>query len=166
MNDDELLEAFESARIPIESWNHRAHVRVAWLHLRRWPPAESVARMGGAIRRLNTTHGTPESLTSAYHHTLTCGFMSAIWATMCSAGPGADSKAFCDANPHLLARTLLRLYYTRERIMTAEAKARFVAPDLAPLPASVEWPAAPGEPAEIVEEKGTEPPRLGSAGRG
>ena len=37
-------------------------------------------------------------------------------------------------NPHLLAKTLLRLYYTRERILTARARRRFVPPDLAPLP--------------------------------
>jgi hypothetical protein len=45
-----------------------------------------------------------------------------------------DSESFCEAHPHLLQKTLLRLYYTRPRIMTLEAKARFVEPDIAPLP--------------------------------
>jgi hypothetical protein len=33
-----------------------------------------------------------------------------------------------------LAKTLLRLYYTREKIHSPEARASFVAPDVAPLP--------------------------------
>jgi hypothetical protein len=46
-------------------------------------------------------------------------------------GPRGERPA---ANPHLCAKTLLRLYYTRDRILTAEARAGFVEPDLAPLP--------------------------------
>jgi hypothetical protein len=31
-------------------------------------------------------------------------------------------------------KRVLRLFYSRDRIMSAEAKATFIAPDLAPLP--------------------------------
>lgn len=51
-------------------------------------------------------------------------------------GPWADRRfdAFSEANPHLFNKPLLRLYYTRERILTPEARVRYVEPDLAPLP--------------------------------
>ena len=42
--------------------------------------------------------------------------------------------AFADAHPHLLSKSLLRLYYTEERALSPAAKERFVEPDLAPLP--------------------------------
>jgi hypothetical protein len=68
------------------------------------------------------------------HETVTVAWLHIVAAMIHHRGPGANSCAFCDENPHLLVKTLLRLYYTRGRIVTVEAKAQFVAPDIAPLP--------------------------------
>jgi hypothetical protein len=143
MRDAELLRAFEAGTIGKPDWTHETHVRVAWLHLRRDPFATALAKLGAGIRRLNAAHGVVEGLETGYHETLTCAFLCAIWATMQSAPPGASSEEFWNANPHLWARTLPRLYYSRARLLTAEAKARFVPPDIAPLPGPPGWPAAP-----------------------
>jgi hypothetical protein len=51
-------------------------------------------------------------------------------------GAGASSLEFCERHPHLLVPTLLRLFYTRARIVSEEAKRGFVPPDLATLPGS------------------------------
>src|SRR5262245_46283699 len=87
MRDPELLEAFRNCTIKKRHWNHEAHVRVAYLHLRRYRFADAVKKLGAGIRKLNSVHGVIDALTSGYHETLTCAFMSAIWATMQSAGP-------------------------------------------------------------------------------
>jgi hypothetical protein len=65
--------------------------------------------------------------------------MSLVWATMQAAGAGESSLQFCAVNPHLLARTLPRLFYTHERMNSPEARRRFVPPDLAPLPRPPGW---------------------------
>ena len=57
-------------------------------------------------------------------------------AMMRAHGPGQGPAEFLDAQPYLLNRLLLRLFYSRGRIMSAEAKRTFVEPDLAPLPAA------------------------------
>jgi len=142
MRDAELIRAFEACAIGKPGWNHEAHVRVAWLHLRRDPFTTALAKLGAGIRRLNAAHGVVEGLEAGYHETLTCAFLCAIWATMQSAPPSTSSEEFWSANPHLWARTLPRLYYTRERILTPDAKARFVPPDIAPLPSPPGWPPA------------------------
>ena len=72
MTDDALLEAFERCAIPRQSWNHQAHVRVAWLHLRRAPFAQAVRELGTGIRKLNAVLGVLEGPTMGYHETLTC----------------------------------------------------------------------------------------------
>jgi hypothetical protein len=146
MKDAELMKAFEDCTIDKRSWNHEAHVRVAWLHLGRDPFAAALEKLGAGIRRLNAAHGVRDGLETGYHETLTCAFLCAIWATTQSAPPSASSREFWNANPHLWARTLPRLYYTRGRIMTREAKAQFVPPDIAPLPSPPGWRPAPGAP--------------------
>jgi len=137
--DAALLDSFERRTLPKSSWTHQAHVRVAWLHLQRDPFAEALARMSNGIRTLNEAHGVENGPSSGHHETLTCAFMSMVWATMQAAGSNTTSLEFCDANPHLLARTLPRLFYTRERMNSPEARRRFVPPDLAALPQPPGW---------------------------
>lgn len=134
LGDPEFLASFEDCRIGHADWTHRCHVRLAWLALegRSLPEAIGFARAG--IQRLNASHGTPESLERGYHETVTAAWIQIVAAIRQHYGAGADSRAFCDAQPQLLSSKLLRLYYSRARIISAEAKRTFVAPDLAPLP--------------------------------
>ena len=64
-------------------------------------------------------------------------------ATPCTITPGAPrvlepdaplSQEFLAAQTHLHEKKLLRLFYSRERFMSPEAKYSFVPPDLAPFP--------------------------------
>ena len=57
-----------------------------------------------------------------------------ISATIRQRGPMEDSRAFLNEQAHLGQRTLLRLFYSKERMMTWEAKKNFVESDLLPLP--------------------------------
>jgi hypothetical protein len=139
IGDAALLDGFERCTLPKPSWTHQAHVRIAWLHLRRDPFPEALTKMSAGIRKLNGAHGVENGPSSGYHETLTCAFMSMVWATMQSAEAGETSLEFCNANPHLLARTLPRLFYTRERMNSPEARLRFVPPDLVRLPQPPGW---------------------------
>jgi hypothetical protein len=128
------LENFESAAIPLAEFNHRAHLTVAYLYLRAHPLEEATRQMREGIHRFNAAHKVESTPTSGYHETLTVAWMRILAATMAGYGPEADAAAFFEAHPHLLSKVLLRLYYTRDRIMSAEARAGWVEPDLAPLP--------------------------------
>jgi hypothetical protein len=44
-----------------------------------------------------------------------------------------SADAFCNQQPKLMQKTHLQLYYSRERLITWEAKREFVEPDLTPL---------------------------------
>ena len=48
--------------------------------------------------------------------------------------PAESSLAFVEACGDRLAKDALLRHYSRERLMSVEARARFVEPDLAPLP--------------------------------
>lgn len=134
MEDEVLLTAFESQAIPLAEWNHRAHVRVAYLYLRRHGFETALARMRDGIQALNRVLGVEDALESGYHETLTHAFMRIIHTTMVVFGAADSSEEFCDNQPQLMQRKILRLFYSRARIISWEAKRAFVAPDLAHLP--------------------------------
>ena len=48
--------------------------------------------------------------------------------------PTPTADAFCEVHPQLMARSVLRLFYSPRRRMHPDAKTKFVEPDLAPLP--------------------------------
>lgn len=137
MSDPELLEAFESQSLTHEQWNHRAHLRVAYMYLSEHGFEQGFIRIRDGIKKLNAVHQVPESLDRGYHETITHAF-ARIVSVMIKAHNEplgiTNSEGFCEAHPHLLQKTVLRLYYTRSRIMTAQAKAEFVEPDIGPLP--------------------------------
>jgi hypothetical protein len=142
VNDDTLVQAFEDQSLPLEQWNHRAHVRVAFTYLRRHAFADALRRMRAGVKAFNLHHHVPDSPTSGYHETTTVAFMTIIAATMQAYGntyPTRDSEAFCDTHPHLLHKHILRLFYSPERRMLPEAKHSFVEPDLTALPRVDAW---------------------------
>lgn len=123
--------------MPLEQWTHRAHLRVAFLYLRRYGLDEAVTRMRSGIQRFNAASQTPEAVDRGYHETITQAWLHLIWADMPAADPDQSSVEFVDARPDLGEKRVLLQHYSRERIMSWEAKHQFVEPDLAPLPRPV-----------------------------
>jgi hypothetical protein len=137
MTDDEMFIAeFESQRWPLDKWHHRDHIKLAYLYLCRYPLEDAGARLAWMIRAHNAAHQLPESLTSGYHDTMTQAWLRLIHFAMCEYGLAESADAFYEAHPELWGTKTLRLFYSRERFLTPEAKARFVEPDLAALPRS------------------------------
>lgn len=134
MTDDQLLTALESCTLRSEQWNHRAHVRVAYLYASQHPLELAVERMRNSIQAYNKSTNTPEAVDHGYHETITAAFMRLVFAANRRTGPHESSDAFCRRHPELLAKQALLPFYSRARIMTMNAKAKFVEPDLAPLP--------------------------------
>lgn len=137
MTDDELLNAWESLVLPLDQWDHRAHVRVAFTYLGCHPFPEALVKMRAGIKAFNGRHQIPETPTIGYNETTTYALMHLIAATMQAYGqvrPTPDGNSFCDTHPQLMTPYALRLFYTPERRMDPLAKTQFVEPDLAPLP--------------------------------
>ncbi|MEZ5942762.1 MAG: hypothetical protein R3C18_15315 [Planctomycetaceae bacterium] len=132
-SDEKLWDAFLAASISEEQWTHLAHVRVGYLFLVRFDFAEALTRVRDGIQALNRTLGTPEATDRGYHETITRAFLHLIAAAK-SHWTGESSNGFCDAHPELMTKRVLLDYYSRDRIMSAEAKAEFLTPDIQPLP--------------------------------
>jgi hypothetical protein len=131
-DDDALWEAFTTAVLPEKDWTHRSHLRMAWLFSSRYSLDEAHVLMRVGIIRLNAAQGLVETPARGYHETITRVWLVLVRALM-NEFPAASSAVFVDDAGAWLARDALFRHYSRERLMSVEARARFVEPDLEPL---------------------------------
>lgn len=138
MTDAEFLTAFESCSLPFKQWNHRAHVRVAYLYASRLSLNDAIGKMRSGVKTYNAVNDVPEAIDRGYHETITQAFMRLIFAANQRTGPHQSADEFCDQHPELLDKRALLRFYSRERIMSWEAKGEFIEPDLCSLPYGIE----------------------------
>jgi len=132
-DDDALWAAFRSVTLPASAWTHRAHVRVAFLHLARWDLDEAHLRMRVGIIRLNTFHGLEETPARGYHETITRAWLHLVHRAR-EGGAYSTTSALFDAHPARLDKALALRFYSRAHLFSLRARTVFVAPDVAPLP--------------------------------
>ena len=133
LSDEELWLAFGASQLPAADWTHRAHLRVAWMFLKRYPLDEAHVLMRVGIIRLNVFHGLVETPSRGYHDTLTRVWLSLVAARM-KTTDAPSSGAFVDACIDSLGKDAVLRHYSRELVMSVRARAIFVEPDLVPLP--------------------------------
>jgi hypothetical protein len=128
LDDDRFLARFASRDLGPEHFDHRGHLRMAWLHLTRYGRDEASQRVCAGIRALATQFGVP----GKFNHTLTAALMH-IMANRLAGSPDSDFDAFLAANPDLLAdaRGLLARHYSDERLDSEQAHAGWIEPDRA-----------------------------------
>jgi hypothetical protein len=131
MADEDFRAAFLERRLDARDFDHRAHLRVAWLMLSRYPLEDAVERICWGIERFATHCGASEK----YHRTLS----EALVRIMASYGAGTSAMTcdeFTRANPELISdvRGMLARHYSPERLGSPEARQRLLAPDLSLLP--------------------------------
>ena len=123
--------------MPFDQWTHRAHVKVAYLYLRRFSLEETISKMRQGVQRYNAANDVPEGPDTGYNETTTQAFIRIVHAVMSeyeSVFPTKTADEFCDTHPQLLSKHILRFFYSPDQRMHPDAKTTFVEPDLAPLP--------------------------------
>ncbi|MCH6258401.1 hypothetical protein MLD52_17710 [Puniceicoccaceae bacterium K14] len=137
MTDEQLQIQFESQTLPFDLWDHRMHVRIAYIYSKSLHYTDALNRLREGIKTYNTKNNVTESQTTGYNETMTVAFLRLIKNTVDSYEgiyPTTNSESFCNKHPHLLAKTILRTFYSPERRSLPEAKTQFVEPDLSSLP--------------------------------
>ena len=131
MTDNEFAERFADCTLPPAEFNHRGHVRIAWINLQRLPFDEAVRVTCEGIR----TYATSLGASAKFHWTITEALMHLL-----RAGGASDRSIpfdrFLGNNAALVAdaRGRIAVHYTEALLATDSARSAFVAPDLAPLP--------------------------------
>lgn len=131
----DLVRRFEDGSLPRAEWSHRAHLTVACWYLICHAEPEATSRIREGIKKYNTSQGIETTKERGYHETMTMFWARLVRAHLAKATlerPLAalvnDLVARC-ADKHLPFE-----YYSRDRLMSWEARLDWREPDLKPLP--------------------------------
>jgi N-formylglutamate deformylase len=128
--DETFAAAFSAGQIPNWGFHHRDHLRLAWVHIQGLGLDRAISLVTESIRHFAEHHGAADR----YNETLTRFWLRAVGIAV-SLHPGLPFEDLLVAEPHLLDKTLVFRHWSRERLATDEARARWVEPDLRPMPA-------------------------------
>jgi hypothetical protein len=130
-SDRELVRAFERGTLTPAEFDHRAHVRLAYAYLAESNPDAAAAAMRQGLHGYLRHHGVDSA---KYHETLTRAWILAVSYFMQRSSGAESADAFIDANPRLLDTQIMLTHYSASVLFSPEARARFVEPDLDPIP--------------------------------
>ena len=130
-DDRRFIAGLEAAAVEPGQFDHRAHVRAAYIYLTGHDVDGAAARMRDTLRAFLQHHGIP---VSKYHETITRAWILAVRHFMDRTPPTPCADVFIDANPRLLDPKIMLTHYSAELLFSPEARARFVEPDIDPIP--------------------------------
>ena len=129
--DLEFLTAFEAGAYAPADFNHRAHVRLAYIYLAMNDVERATTLLRAAIVNFLKHHGvTP----TKYHETLTQAWILAVFHFMHRTPSALSAEDFVRQTPLLLDSRIMLTHYSAEVLYSTRARSHFVQPDLDPIP--------------------------------
>ena len=131
-----LGEGLLACSLSREEWTHEAHLAATTYLLLQGPDIDLDAELPGIIRRFNESVGGVNDDTQGYHETITRTFLQGVRLFLGEASVGEPLHALVNElmlSPMGRREWPLR-FYSPQLLFSVEARRRFVAPDLAPLP--------------------------------
>src|SRR6476620_9342165 len=129
-------EGLLARNLPREEWTHEAHLAATTYLLLRHPEIDLDAELPGLIRRYNESVGGVNTDTEGYHDTITRVFLHGIRLFLSEADRNVPLDDLVDGL--LLSpmghRDWPFRFYSRDRLLSLDARRAFVAPDMAALP--------------------------------
>jgi len=131
--DRDFRVAFEAMQVSPEAFDHRGHVRLAYVYLCDRTVEEAHVAMRAAIVGFLRHLGADAT---KYHETITRAWIMAVRHFMDRSGAAASSASeFIERNPTLLDSEIMLSHYSAAVLLSEEARGRFIAPDVEEIPA-------------------------------
>ncbi|MBY5933673.1 hypothetical protein KUV51_11735 [Tateyamaria omphalii] len=133
-DDLAFCDRFEAGEVAPEDFNHRAHLRLAYVYLCEDPVHTAMPRIRGALHSFLKRNGVPAD---KYHETLTRAWLMAVQYFMDKAAAARSFDSFIAQDDRLLDAKVMLSHYRKDTLFSDAARASFVAPDLQPIPLSI-----------------------------
>jgi hypothetical protein len=131
IEDQNFRREFEACKIPPAEFNHRAHIRLAYVYLSEYDTDTAYQLMRSALLSFLEYHGVD---ISKYHETITRAWIMAVRHFMENTPSSESSDIFIEKNPVMLDSKIMMTHYSAEVLFSDEARAKFVEPNLDPIP--------------------------------
>jgi hypothetical protein len=122
---------FDAGELSPASFDHKAHLKLAYVHLATHGPDNAVATFRGSLQRFLSHHQIDPA---KFHETLTQAWLQAVWYFMQRYGDTANSDAFLARSQVLHDPKVMLTHYSSELLFSDEARRQFVVPNLDPIP--------------------------------
>ena len=129
--DQRFRSQFESFEFAPGVFDHREHVRLAYVYLCDHDPSTAHLKVREALRGYLAHHGVDPS---KYHETITRAWILAVRHFMGNSSDAASFAQFIDANPQLLDSQIMLGHYSKDVLFSDEARGTFVEPNVEPIP--------------------------------
>ena len=129
--DQHFRKEFEAFEFPPAEFNHQAHIRLAYVYLSEHDTDTAHQLMRSALLSFLEYHGID---TSKYHETITRAWIMAVRHFMENTPGSVSSDDFIEQNPRMLDSKIMMTHYSAEVLFSEEARAKFVEPNLDPIP--------------------------------
>ena len=130
--DQEFKRLVESCEFPVADFDHRAHIRLAYVYLAENTTDQSVKLMRDTLTALLKHAGIDPS--QKYHETLTEAWILATHHFMKNTGSSQSANDFIENNTVMLDSKIMMTHYSTEVLFSDEARKTFVEPNLDPIP--------------------------------
>lgn len=129
--DREFKAQFETCGLSPSEFNHRAHLRLAYIYLVENDDDTSCQLMRDSLLRFLNHNGVG---TSKFHETMTRAWILAVRHFMENDSGAYSANTFIDHNQRMLDKNIMMTHYSAELLFSDEAREQFVTPDLDPIP--------------------------------
>ena len=129
LSDDDFEKQFENCELDPAIFSHEAHLRLAWIHLRKYGLEKAIENVCGQLLNFVDFVGARDK----YNKTLTIAAIRAVHHIM-NKGKIEHFDDFIRAHPRLKTnfKALMAFHYTTDIFNSQQAKQVYLEPDLAP----------------------------------
>ena len=130
-DDQEFRAQVESCEFPPGEFDHRAHLRLAYVYLTEYDTETAYQAMRDVLQEFLQHNGID---ISKYHETITRAWILAVRHFMEGTVSAESADAFIQQNTIMLDSKIMLSHYSTELLFSDEAREQFVDPDLEPIP--------------------------------
>lgn len=129
--DTEFQQLFESGRFPLDGFDHRAHLRLAYIYCARSSTEQAYQQMRQALHSVLKYNNID---LSKYHETITRAWIMAIRHFIERTSNSDSADDFIDQHPQLLDSKIMLSHYSEELLFSETARQSFIEPDIELIP--------------------------------
>ena len=129
LDDDAFVTAFSKQELNPEWFSHEAHLRLAWIHIRKHGIKKAIDTVSHDIRQFASHHGAADK----FHVTVTVAAVRAVYHFILKSESGTFQD-FIQEYPQLKTkfRELLDSHYSMDIFRSELARGEFLHPDKSP----------------------------------
>ena len=133
--DQDFKHQIETCGFQVSEFNHRAHIRLAYVYLVENNTDSSVRRMRDSLFGL-LKHAKIDP-SQKYHETLTEAWVLAVHHFMSITNSSESADHFIEQNSLMLDSKIMMTHYSEEVLFSEPARQVFIEPDFEPIPRHV-----------------------------